>query len=57
MAMFKSYAKLLEGKGFDYIIVESEKKNNLLRKDKTTWKGYVLKGYHEYWELNEDLTI
>jgi hypothetical protein len=26
MAMFKSYAKLLEGKGFDYIIVESEKK-------------------------------
>ena len=47
MAMFKSYAKLLEGKGFDYMIVESEK-NNLLRKDKTTWKGYVLKGYHEY---------
>ena len=29
MAMFNSYAKLLEGKGFDYMIVESEKKKQL----------------------------
>jgi hypothetical protein len=32
MAMFKSYAKLLEGKGFDYIIVESEKKTTCLER-------------------------